>query len=146
MKNTSLNDADMPLTPTMSAHFFLSGRDFDVDEVTKVIGIAPTETWRQSRRELVARRDLPTQCWKFGYKNRPCESVDDIVSEVLGAIWPNRVRLLEYLENTPLDCGVECAVSIYGERPIYELLSETVKKIADLDCRFILDIYDYSTE
>lgn len=32
--------------PEVTVHFFISGRDFDPDRVTNVLGIAPTEVWR----------------------------------------------------------------------------------------------------
>ena len=52
----------------ITAHFFLAGRDLDTDEITKILGLTPSEVWRQKRAELKDRADLPTVCWKCGFK------------------------------------------------------------------------------
>jgi hypothetical protein len=37
-------------------------------------------------------------------------------------------------------------LSIYNERPIYELSATTISKLSYLRCEFVLDIFDYSRE
>ncbi|HEX5418756.1 MAG TPA: DUF4279 domain-containing protein [Gammaproteobacteria bacterium] len=137
-------NSDQADAPQITAHFFISGRDFDPAAVTSVLGVDPSEVWRQERRELIARPDLPTVCWKHGFKKKPFVSIDDAVAEVLEAIWPLRDRVQQWLASNATQAGIECSVSIYNERPIYELSATTISKLSDLRCEFVLDIFDYS--
>lgn len=131
-------------TPEITAHFFISGRDFDPAAVTAVLGIGPTEVWHQERQELKARADLPTVCWKHGFKKKPFISIDDAVAEILDTIWPLRDRVQQWSGANATQVGVECSVSIYNDRPVYELSATTISRLSDLRCEFVLDIFDYS--
>lgn len=135
------DQADMP---QITAHFFISGRDFDPVDVTRVLGLDPSEVWHQKRRELKDRTDIPNVCWKYGFKKRPFISIDDAIAEVLAAIWPLRDRLQQWLASHGAQVGIECSASIYKDRPVYELSATTISRLSDLSCEFILDIFDYS--
>lgn len=140
MKTTSQEAS----APEISAHFFIAGRDFDPHSVTTILGVEPTEVWRQERQELLSRRDLPTVCWKLGFKKQPFMSIDDAVGRVLGDIWPLRQRVLQWSEANSSQVGIECSVSIFEDRPVYELSAITIARLAELRCEFLLDIFDYT--
>jgi hypothetical protein len=55
MKSELSMENEQADAPEITAHFFVSGRDFDPALVTRVLGIDPTEIWRQEREELKAR-------------------------------------------------------------------------------------------
>lgn len=137
---------DQADAPEITAHFFISGRDFDPGAVTRALGIDPTEVWHQKRQELKARVDLPTVCWKHGFKKKPFFSIDDAVAKVLDAIWPLRERVQEWSASNATQVGIECSVSIYNNRPVYELSAKTISRLSDLRCGFVLDIFDYSSD
>jgi hypothetical protein len=144
MNSELLTENDQADAPEVTAHFFISGRDFDPLAVTDVLGIDPSEVWRQHRPELKERPDLPTVCWKYGFKKRRFVSIDDAVSEILEVIWPLRDRVQQWLASNAAQVGVECSVSIYNDRPIYELSATTISRLSELRCEFLLDIFDYS--
>lgn len=83
-------------------------------------------------------------CWKHGFNKRPFISIDDAVAEVLDAISPVRERVQQWSASNATQVGIECSVSIYNDRPIYELSAKTISRLADLRCGFVMDIFDYS--
>ena len=47
--------------------------------------------------------------------------------------------------NDSFDVGICCSVTIWEDRPIYDLSAKVIKRLADIGCEFGLDIYDYSS-
>jgi len=129
--------------PDVTAHFFVAGRDFDSAGVTKSLGLEPTEIWQQPRPELRKRTDLANVCWKYGFKKKPFTSISDAVNEVLEVVWPLRDHVARYVSKNRVQVGIECTVTIHADRPVYELSSTVISRLADLRCEFLLDIFDY---
>jgi Domain of unknown function (DUF4279) len=130
--------------PLITAHFFLSGRDLDTDEITEVLNLEPSDIWRQKRAELRARTDLPTVCWKYGFKKKSFPSTTDAIELILDTVWPLRTRIEAYAATHDVQIGIECSVTISEDRPIYELSATAINRMSDLHCEFLLDVFDYS--
>lgn len=130
--------------PMITAHFFLAGRDLDTDEITRSLGLEPSEVWQQQRAELRARTDLPTVVWKYGFKRKYLPSTTDAVELILDTVWPLRARVEAYTATHDVQIGIECSVTISEDRPVYELSSVAISRMSDLHCEFLLDVFDYS--
>ena len=70
-------------------------------------------------------------------------SMDEGIQAVLAQIWPHREKVLEYVKSRPaLEMGVNTTIHMHEDRPVYEISLDSIKKLAELGCPFMLnDIY-----
>lgn len=130
--------------PLISTEFFVAGDSFDTEACTRLFGMNPTEVWRQKRQELVDRPDISNVAWLIRKSKRPLYSVDDAVNEVLDVVWPARQAIRDFADQNAVDIGINCNVTIYEDRPVYELSRQSINRLAQIGCSFGLDIFDYS--
>ena len=131
--------------PKLKTYFCISGRDFDPAMVTSAIGLEPSEVWKQKHEHLLHRKDIPNTCWSLGREKQQNYSVSEAVDEVLDLIWPKRAEIKKFVMHDSFDVGIDCSVTIWDDRPVYDLSAKVIKRLADLGCEFGLDIYDYSS-
>ena len=134
----------MDQPPRLTTYLYIAGRDFEPEICTSTLGIDPTQIWRQKLKHLEHRIDLPNISWRLGRSKRPLYSVSEAVEEVLDLVWPAREKLKMFIESHDFEVGIECSVTIFDDRPVYELLPHTIQRLAVIGCRFGLDIIDYS--
>jgi hypothetical protein len=84
--------------------------------------------------------------WLIRKSGRPFYSTDEAVNEILDAIWPARKAIREFAKLNAVDVGINCNVTIYEDRPAYELSTNTIDRLAQIGCGFGLDIFDYSED
>ncbi len=130
--------------PKITATFSIIGRDFDADECTSAIGLEPSEIWRQKIPELQHRIDLPNVNWNIIRESKTLYSVSDVVDQVIDAVWSQRDRIEDYVRGKPLEVWIGCTVTIFRDRPVYDLSAATIRRMADMKCGFMLDVFDYS--
>lgn len=130
--------------PRISTHFYIAGWDFDTDNCTAVVGVEPSEVRRQKHSELRARKDIPNVSWNLGRIRTDSYSVSESVDEILDLIWPSRDRVKDFVDGKELVIGIACTVTIRVDRPVYDLSTTTIRRLAELSCEFILDVIDYS--
>ena len=131
--------------PKLKTYFYISGWDFDPAMVTLAIGLEPSEVWKQKHKHLLHRKDIPNTCWSLGIGKQRNYSVSEAVDEVLDLIWPKRAEIKKFVMNDSVNVGIDCSVTIWEDRPVYDLSAKVIKRLADLGCEFGLDIYDYSS-
>lgn len=69
--------------------------------------------------------------------------MNESLQVLLAQIWPHREKLLEYLKTRPtVTVGMNSTIHIDEDRPVYEISLDSIKKLAELECPFMLnDIY-----
>jgi hypothetical protein len=130
-------------SPEISISFSISGRDFDPNECTSAIGLAPTETWRQKRRHLQSRTDLANTAWIIASPWTERDSIDEAVLTMVEDILPYQQGVVEYSRKRGLSVVLNCSVRIWSDAPLYTLRLHTMKGLVALCAEFGLDIYDY---
>ena len=130
--------------PRITAIFSIAGRDFDSGECTLAIGLEPSEIWRQKIPELRQRADLPNVNWNIIRESKDLHSINDVVHQVIDAVWSHRDRIEDYVRNKPLEVVIACTVTVFDERPELDLSAATIRRMADMKCGFCLDVIDYS--
>ena len=128
--------------PEISAWFCISGFAMDLEECTRVIGMEPDEVWH--RPEMHVGIQGPPREWSIGFRREKYWSTNDAVASVLARIWPLRVRVKYLVAERGYTLTLACNVTHYGDRPLYELSSTVMKQLGELDCEFLMDIYDKS--
>jgi hypothetical protein len=131
---------------SISVFLTLAGRDFDPDECTRAIGVAPTEVWTQRRDQLRARADLDNVVWSVGIDEASHDSVSDAVDAVLDLIWPRRDAIVRHAEQRGLRIAMSCTVRIHADAPEYSLSARTIQRLAELKAELVLDIFDHREE
>lgn len=125
------------------AALYVSGENLQPESVTRAIGLEPTEVRRKG---TPARAGPPIRKseWCLMVSSRGEDSIEDCVCRVVAMVWPVRERLRSIVRKEGLELGVVVSVTIYGERPLYQLSAKTMGRLAELGAGFGLDIYDYS--
>lgn len=129
--------------PRLSTAFVISKHDLEVEACTAAIGIEPTTVWRQRHAHLTDHPDIPNTNWIVEIRHRELDDVNEAVDELLDLIWPRRAEIRAYLHHSGAMASVVCAVHLGNndERPVYELSAQTIKRLAELECDFSLDIF-----
>lgn len=142
--NKTLEAPDHAGAPRITAIFSIAGRDFDAGECTLAIGLKPSAIWHQKIPELRQRADLPNVNWNIIRESKNLYSVNDVVHQVIDAVWSHRDRIEDYVRDKSLDVVITCTVTVFDERPELDLSAPTIRRMADLKCSFSLDVIDYS--
>jgi hypothetical protein len=59
-------------------------------------------------------------------------------------VWPHREKVRSFAREHNLSITLVCNVTIFDDRPVYELKPDTMEKLAWFGAEFGLDIFDYS--
>lgn len=131
---------------TVTAFLTVSGRDFDLEECTRFIGLFPTRTWQQAHAHLTKRIDLPNTEWSIGIEKGEFDSLSDAVNAVIGMVWEKRSRVRDYAERHGLEISFICNVTIWNDAPEYSLSADDIQRLGSLGANFGLDIFDYRSQ
>jgi hypothetical protein len=134
-------------TPLISTTLCVGGDEFDADELTRILGIQPTEVWRQPRIEaLKAYPDLSKFAWNYKIARQQSWSLDDAVTRLTEIFNPVREQLMTFVNAHKLKVTIGCYVRSYGQRPLFELSANTVKHLADFNAELSIDIEGLQNE
>ena len=130
--------------PEILVGFWIGKHDLDVDECSRVVGIPPTEVWRQRRADLMYLEGLHNTQWIIDSPRVRSLSVGDEVEHLLKRLSPAQGRIAQFLKESGAVAYISCDVTIYSERPEYRLSAPTIQAIARLGAGFDLGIIDNS--
>jgi hypothetical protein len=136
-----------PKAPVIGTEFWIEGNELDPDEFTRLVGIQPYRTGKKddiSSHPAAAKQGVKnrTTFWFIEVEHNTY-SMDEGIQAVLRDIWSHRERILEYVHTRPsVKMGVKSVIHIYQDRPVYDISPDSIKKLADLGCGFMIgDIY-----
>jgi hypothetical protein len=133
-----------PKAPVINTILWLGGEELDPDEFTLLVGLQPTWSGKKgelSSNPMAAKRGVRVSetFWRIEVEQETY-SMDDGIQEVLIRMWPHREKVRTYLEARPsIRIGVIAAIHIYQNRPVYDFSPDSIKKLADLGCGFMID-------
>lgn len=137
----------LPKAPIIETEFWIEGDELDPDEFTQLAGLQATRKGKKgepSLNPMAAERGvrIPATFWAIEVEHSTY-SMNEGIQEVLGSIWPHRERVLEYVRTRPsVKMGVNSVIHMYQDRPVYDISADSIKKMADLGCGFMIgDIY-----
>jgi hypothetical protein len=131
----------------IATQFILTGIGFNPDEVTSLLGIQPTQTWRLG--DLVPRTILHRKhdAWLFstGYETLDEEHSVDVTSQVhrlVDQIQPNTAKLKEICTRLQLEPALNCVLYIEGnDRPAVHFDPDIVQWLAQLQAEIDINLY-----
>jgi Domain of unknown function (DUF4279) len=124
--------------PLVEVAFKLTGRGFDPDDVTKVIQLTPTETWRLGDYIQWTALKRKHDGWEVGLPERETYGMEEILLELLDALDPHNGRIAEAVERLNLETEISFGVYVRGETPAGRFSAETIRRVSALGA--ILDI------
>ena len=133
--------------PIIRTEFWIQGDELDPDEFTGLVGLQPYRTGKKgelSSHPAAAKQGVKDRktFWCIEVEN-DSYSMDEGIQTLLAQVWPNRNKVLEYVKNRPtVEMGINTTIHMDEDRPVYEISLDSIKKMAELECRFMLnDIY-----
>lgn len=133
--------------PVIETKFCIVGDELDPDAFTRLVGVQPHRTGKKgelSANPMAAKRGvrIPQTFWCIEVEHRSY-SMDEGIQALLAQIWPHREKVLEYLQARPtVTSGMNSTIHMGEDRPVYEISLDSIKKLAELECPFMLnDIY-----
>lgn len=130
--------------PRTNACIVITGDALDPEACTRFLGVIPTEIGVKGTSRPDRRPPVPETFWSLDQRGLRLYSTDEVVALVLQPIWPVRDQLRQFVAEHDLKVTVVVNVTINEERPVYELSTETMRKLVEIGAEFALDIFDYS--
>lgn len=130
----------------ISASFTLLGIDYnsedlEPEEITAVIGIVPTKTWKVG--DLISKGATlrhKQNGWSLKSKLEDSATLEDHVESVLERLKPSWQHLVKMC--TRYYTEIECIIYVYGDdSPAIHFNRETLKRISELNAEIDIDLY-----
>ena len=130
--------------PLITSTFAIEGDTLDPEEVTRLIGVEPTETGLIGMKRSAGRPDAPTSYWWLKIRKQPDYDIEPGIARILDILWPQREKVVRFLRGSDFAAIFTTGVSIYQDRPIYSLGPDTLRRLSYFDVRYCIDIFDYT--
>ncbi len=124
----------------------MQGDGLDPDECTRLTGLSPTKVEVKGQLRPAGRPPVRVTTWGISIEKTNSYSIDEVLTELIDLIWPQREAIIEYLANHPVSAIFAVNATLYKERPEYCLGGETLRRLAYFGVDFCLDIFDYREE
>lgn len=127
---------------TIEASFHLSGRRFDL----------PSGDWPKLGAYAATRPDLPIDNvnifeanWGFKEAVKDGDSTDEVIAMLLNKIYAHRAEFVSFKRENLLHATVECYVAYALDQPLTGLSEETIRRMAELECSFGIEVVKLRT-
>jgi len=134
--------------PSSKLIFYISGNDFDLDKVTHMIGISPTETRIKD--------DFPLQSilagvakteWCIDLKEDHCIAISVLFEKMLEKLKDKETVIREACQNFQLSADFVLIIHTQGaDRPEMLLPREAISFAAAINAEIAFDLYYYEEE
>ena len=131
--------------PQITTYFVVtSDAYFDPTDVARRIPITATSMERQGDPRPSPRPPVKHSTWNVECKDRRIQSIDEGIREVLEIVWPHRTEIRKALSELKLSSAFVSYVRIHDLGVVYEILPDTLARMADLGAEWNMDLYDFS--
>lgn len=134
--------------PLITNFFTITGKDLNIQECTRFLGLQPTETGEtiQKGTSVDGRTHFRDAFWSIEFTKEPSWEIEEGLIKILDILWPRRECVTAFLSTTGHSALFGTNVSIYASRPLYVLSPQTLSRMAFFETEWGLDIFDYSEE
>lgn len=123
----------------ISVSFVLAGLDLDPEEITVLVGIIPTTTWRIGDlidpRASVRRK---SNGWSLKSQLDKSAELDEHIKSVFEQLQPGWRSLVETCAQ--YDALIDCAIYVYEQVPAVHFDKDIIQKSAELNAAIDVDI------
>ncbi len=130
----------MTKPPDIEVALKLTGQGFDPEDVTKVVGLQPTKTWRLGdpvQRTALRRKN---DGWSIGVAPTETFDMETVLCRLLDIIEPHKEKIIESMSRFNLQGEISFGVFVYGETPASYFEADTVRRVAALGASLGIDL------
>lgn len=141
------DDDSFDVAPYISSIFVITGMELRPNECTTALNLIPTDFCAEAKLTgLMMPSGEPFRrkpFWSIDFVKQRSYSVDDELNRLIDVLWPRRREIVRFLKTTSNEAAFVTNVTIYHDRPRYELSPRTLQRLAYFGCEWGLDIFDF---
>ena len=130
----------MASTPVIEVALRLTGQGFDPADITVIVQLAPTKTWRLGesvQKSLIQRKD---DGWCLGLPQRESFDLEGFLRELLDLIEPHKSKVGEAVKQFGLQTVISFAGYVRGQTPAIWFAPNTLRRIVALEASLDIDL------
>src|SRR5574340_1223427 len=128
------------MEPEIKVDFLIAG-NFDPEEITNVLGISPTKSWKKG--DLISGTTIARKFdgWILSAAERSdSNEVEEHIKPLLTKLLPLKDRIAEVYKEFELEAEINCAVYVTDETPVLYMSAVTLREISELNASVDIDI------
>ena len=126
--------------PEMCVALRLRGKRFAPEDVTRVVGLSPSKTWRAGEPIPATTAKRKDDRWEFGLSYRETFDMEEMLKELLDTIEPYRERITAAAKEFGLVREISFGVYIREQTPACWFSADTMRRLADLGADLDIDL------
>lgn len=130
----------MTLKPQICIELKLTGTGFLPEDVTDVIRLTPTKTWRLGDHIQDSKLTRKHDGWQFGLSYRDTYDMDELLGELLDLIEPYKENIADATNRFDLRKEISFGVYIRDETPTSWFSADTINRVAALGASLDIDL------
>lgn len=130
----------MATKPLVEVALRFTGQGFAPEDVTRLVGLTPTKTWRLG--DAIQQTQLRRKCdgWVIGLPSREAYDMDNVLRELLDILAPHEDRIAEAARQFALAVEISVGVYISGETPASLFSADTIRRLSSLQASLDIDL------
>lgn len=129
------------MKPRIHAEFTITGSNLDISEMTRVIGKAPSQTWRQGDRIQNTELRYKHDGWCLVTTEVEDLDMESLVRSLVELVIPHRDTLVELCRSKGFNAEVCCVAYVVQEQlPILCLDARIIDMIAQVGASLDIDV------
>lgn len=130
----------MTTKPLIEVALRLTGNGFSPENVTALIQLAPTKTWRAGDSVQKTKLKRKHDGWAFGLPQRETYEMDVFLCELLDIVEPHRDGISQAVSRFGLKKEISFGVYIRNQTPTSWFAAETLRRVAALETGLDIDL------
>lgn len=124
---------------SVTVSFTITSTEMPLERMAEILPFTPSKCWREGDTigNSIIRRKHNGVIFSLPQKN--VDDIEPVVLELLDTLEPIKDELIVIISNFPIECELSCAV-FFAQPPSCNLSADTIKRLAELEIAFDLDL------
>jgi hypothetical protein len=133
--------------PIITTGLSIGGHDFNPDELTSLLGIAPTQIWRQTREWIKAcLPDTNTIEWRYEKRDQRESSLGEAIEAIFNVFWSKKEEIKAFMLENRLKMHVHCRPFGDASVVVYSIEPDVMRKMTFFGASLSLRIYKHELQ
>ncbi len=128
------------MPPEIMAEFIITGINVTPDEITKAIGITPTETWKLGDLSEKTTLRKKHNGWRISTGYHQDFDLEKYIKQLFEILLPKSEIITTFCRENELDCELSCAAYVIDETPSTNFSKKIISDLAKLNASLDFDI------